>query len=159
MRTKPNKAEAFALQHAVKAGAGIKDPTLALLAACRAFRDAMPPRKEIASDLLPDYEAGGLAARKVIEAGNRGILKHPIDEILTMAGRALVEKAIPSPKARKVRGLPDYEAIGRAADKIYNRLLSRRKRPLEESEINMQIGRAGMRAAWTADGRSRVITH
>lgn len=141
------KAEQYAFAHAKAAMRGLADPNLALMAACRAFRDAMPPRKEIASDRLPDHAAGGQAARKVIDAGSNGMLRQPIEEIMVMAGRALIEKAIPSPKARKAKGLPDYEAVGRAADAVYNRM-SRRKRPAPDDEVEMAMGRAGIQVAW-----------
>lgn len=147
MTRNPTRSEASALLLATSAFESAEDRSAAILAAGRAFRDAMPPRKATAADHRPDTAEAGRAAKKVLDAADRGILRQPVEEILVMAGRALIEAAYPVAKQRPSFGKVALARAGRAANDVYDEKDDGRT---DERTICISMGRAGLQAANTA---------
>lgn len=143
----PTQIEAPALERAMQAFESHSDRQQAVLAAGRAFRDALPPRKLTDADHRPDPIVAGQAARRVLDAADRGVLHQSVRDILIMTGRALVEAAYPSRRLRNAQGKPDLEAAGRAADEAYDKADRRKSRPKDRA-LDEAVGKAGLAAAW-----------
>lgn len=148
MTVKPTRAETAAVVDALAAFEACDgDLAVKLLEAGRAFRDSMPPRRAKLADAPPDVVAAGRAARRVLDAVDAGRIKQPMREIYLIAGRAAIEAAIPSLRARQSKGPANHRAAGKAANSAYWRL-NRSPANLSEVEMNTAIGKAAMKAAW-----------
>ena len=137
--------EAPALDAAMEAFSAHSDRREAVLAAARVFRDVLPPRKARAADHKPDPVEAGRAAKKVLDAADRGVLRQPVDDIMVMTGRSLIEAAYPSAKHRPSFDRIALEAAGRAANATYDKLDDRRA--ASDRRLCAAMGKAGLSAA------------